>query len=361
MTALTALARARGLSCFEGRDVLVTPVGDVASELGLGEGRTNTNFIATEADGRRSFVRIGSDLPAFGVTRTKEQAAARGAASSGVGAAVLHTEPPDALVCELITGAALTEAELKSALSEDASTLLPALTSTLRRLHATPLPPAMAPAEDEAPCWAPPDLKRWLAYGRSGGFNRLPLFDDADALVAAVERFAGPLPGPPRFCHFDLLPDNFVVSRSLPSSGPPTVTVVDFEYANAGQPLMDLTVLAMGASLNEAEERKLLASYLELPALDEPTYARFGACTRSRSLRKPSLASTVAVLTMLPFHPGTVALKTLATLRETLWGVTAEVSGSSALTPAEAVAYTDQNYEKYLEARARFVALDADR
>ena len=46
----------------------------------------------------------------------------------------------------------------------------------------------------------------------------------------------------------------------------------------------------------------------------------------------------------------------LATLRETFWGVTAEVSGTSALSAEAAVAYTDENYAKFLTARKDFEA-----
>ena len=42
-------------------------------------------------------------------------------------------------------------------------------------------------------------------------------------------------------------------------------------------------------------------------------------------------------------------------LRETLWGVTAELSGSSALGADEAVSYADLNYAKFVRARAALV------
>ena len=56
-------------------------------------------------------------------------------------------------------------------------------------------------------------------------------------------------------------------------AGGAEVCLVDFEYAAAGQPLMDLAVLCMGCGLEGAEERNLLAAYLEvdLPTAEEPT------------------------------------------------------------------------------------------
>ena len=120
--------------------------------------------------------------------------------------------------------------------------------------------------------------------------------------------FEGPLalaPQPACFCHFDLLPDNFVCARR--PDGPPSVVVVDFEYCNAGQPMMDLAILGMGCNLDAAQESALFCSYLELPALSEAHLATLDV------------------------------VKLLATMRETLWGVVAELSGSSALTPAEGI------------------------
>ena len=50
------------------------------------------------------------------------------------------------------------------------------------------------------------------------------------------------------------------------------------------------------------------------------------------------------------------ALKLLATLRETFWGVTAEWSRTSALSPEAAAAYVDENYAKFTAAREAFEA-----
>jgi len=97
-------------------------------------------------------------------------------------------------------------------------------------------------------------------------------------------------------------------------------------YTNAGQPLTDLAVLSMGCALSAGEERRLVASYLNKDSIDDADAARF------------------------------VALKLLCALRETFWGVTAEVSGASALSPEAAAAYTDENYAKFVDAKAAFEA-----
>lgn len=321
--AAAALSRAKDLSCWEGRAIMVTHVNDVQDDLGLGEGRTNQNFIAKDdATGQRFFVRIGSDLPAYGVSRAKEQAAARAVDASGVGAKVVHSELPDALVCEFVDGRSLTEAEVKKACDGEDAALLASLTATMRRLHATPLPAEIATVAPSAPRWAPPDLTRWLAYAKQGGFVRVPIVEEAEALLSKVEVAAGPLEDA-RFCHFDLLPDNFVCARHADGAAP-TIHIVDFEYCNSGQPLMDLSILAMGCGLTGAQEGALLRSYLEVAELTKQHTITF------------------------------LAVKVLATVRETLWGVVAEVSGSSALAPEEAAKYTDENYAKFEVAKAAF-------
>lgn len=320
-----ALERATNLSCWAA-GVSIVPTSDVVDELGLGCGRTNQNFIATAKDGARFFVRIGQDLPAWGVTRVKEQAAARAAADAGIGAPVIFAELPDVLVTAFVDGRALTEAQVHAAAGGNDERLLNAITTAIRGLHAAPLPKELADLIlPGPPRWAPPDLPRWIAYAKAGGFTRLPLLKDCDETMARAEAFveAGWPAKSPSFCHFDLLADNFVVCDR---GDHVDATIVDFEYTNAGQPLTDLAVLSMGCGLSDDEERRLVASYLQKEALDDADAARF------------------------------VALKMLCALRETFWGVTAEVSGASALSPEAAAAYTDENYAKFLEAKRAFEA-----
>ncbi len=305
----------------------------VSAELELGSGRTNQNFIATrtepDEDGgtpKRFFVRIGSDIPAYGVTRLKEQAAGRAAAAAGIAPQVLFTAH-DAMVTEFADGRTLTDAELKEACATGAaSELLTEVAEAVRKLHATPAPAEIASAADGGnpdSRWAPRDMWGWLELAEEKGYNRLPLIEDARSLVASLEAVAGE-PSDNCFCHYDLLPDNMI---RKPGGG--GVSVIDFEYAGVGQPLMDLAIMSMGCALEPGEEANLLAAYSGSP---------------------PS----VEVLR------GFSALKVLACLRETLWGVTAEVSGASALPAAEAIAYANENFDKLKTFRAAFDKAEAE-
>ncbi|CAE7445007.1 Etnk1 [Symbiodinium sp. KB8] len=300
--------------------MVVRAVGDVREELSLGEGRTNQNFIVDVA-GERSFVRIGSDLPFFGVSRAREQAASRAAHSAGLAPEVRFTSP-DAMVVDFVDGRALTEEDLHEAgRIGPESKVLVALAKALRTLHASPVPPELEAFLKEVGDvgWGGPHLAKWLSYAEEKGYNRLPLLPGLRDLIAELEAIAGPL-GPNTFCHFDLLADNLVLKKDG------SILLVDFEYSAPGQPFMDLAVLAMGCSLTAEEERSLLSAYLG-KELAESDHYRFKA------------------------------VRVLAALRETFWGVTAELSQSSALTAEEAIAYADMNFGKFTSLREEFRSL----
>eukprot|EP00439_Symbiodinium_sp_Y106_P038279 s1464_g4.t1 len=201
-----AMERVVELPCWpEGAEIVVRAVGDVREELSLGEGRTNQNFIVDVA-GDRSFVRIGSDLPFFGVSRAREQAASRAAHSAGLAPEVRWTSP-DAMVVDFVDGRALTEDDLHEAgRSGPDSKVLVALAKALRTLHASPVPSELEAFLKEVGDvgWGGPHLAKWLSYAEEKGYNRLPLLPGLRDLIAELEAIAGPL-GPNTFCHFDLL------------------------------------------------------------------------------------------------------------------------------------------------------------
>lgn len=207
-------------------------------------------------------------------------------------------------------GRTLTEEGLKAACAAGAdSELLRGVAEAVRRLHETPAPPELLSSAAGAAGggagshpgsssrWAPKDMWRWLALAEEKGYERLPVVAEARALVESLEAVAGQ-PADDCFCHFDLLPDNLIRTPPPPPGGTgdaadaAAVCLIDFEYAGVGQSLMDLAIMAMGCSLDPQEEANLLAAYHE------------GQPPSAELLR------------------GFAALKVLACLRETLWGVT---------------------------------------
>lgn len=314
------MERVKSLPCWDSKEVSVRPLKELVEELHLGEGRTNQNFIVEGDGSQHYFVRMGADLPFYGVSRAREQAAARAAEAAGIGPAVRHTEP-DIMVVDFVEGSrALTEADLHEAGQEGpGSSLLRSVAATLRRLHEIPVPKEMEAflAQIGGVGWGGPHLEKWLRYAEEERYSRLPLLSGLRELIEQLNLAAGPM-GPNKFCHFDLLADNLVLKKD-------TILLVDFEYSAPGQPLMDLAVLAMGCSLTAAEERALLSAYLAVDA-SEAELRQFQA------------------------------LRVLAALRETFWGVTAELSKSSALSMEEAVNYTDMNFKKFLELKEAFLS-----
>eukprot|EP00434_Breviolum_minutum_P032014 symbB.v1.2.028313.t2/scaffold2956.1/size66508/2 len=313
--AIGVMERVKVLPCWESQEVAVRPLKELVSELQLGEGRTNQNFIV-DCAASRYFVRLGADLPFYGVSRVREQAAARAAEAAGIAPAVRYTEA-DVMVVDFVEKSrALTEADLHAAGQEGVkSELLRSVGRSLRQLHATPVPEELEAFLREIGTigWGGPHLEKWLRYAEEEKYSRLPLLDGLRSLIDQLNRAAGPL-GPNKFCHFDLLADNLVLKEDG------SILLVDFEYSAPGQPLMDLAVLAMGCSLSSVEEQSLLSAYLDREA------------TEAEGLQ---------------FQ----ALRVLAALRETFWGVTAELSQSSALSMEEAVCYTDMNFQKFVELR----------
>ena len=100
---------------------------------------------------------------------------------------------------------------------------------------------------------APTCLSPWLNLPRTP----LPTKDAAGAPTAT-----------PAFCHLDPLPDNFVRDGER-------MWLIDYEYAAAGQPWMDLAILSMGCELSADAEARLLSAYLQQPSVDAQTMRRF--------------------------------------------------------------------------------------
>lgn len=159
------MERVRGLPCWEGKEVKVRPVKELVEDLQLGEGRTNENFLVDAVDaGRRFFVRLGKDLPFYGVSRAREQSAVRAAHAAGLGPAVRYGEA-DVMVVDFVEGSrALTEDDLRSG-------DLTALGDVLRRLHACPVPPELeAFGKEMAGGWGGPHFEKWLRYAEVRGW-----------------------------------------------------------------------------------------------------------------------------------------------------------------------------------------------
>ncbi|HWU22665.1 MAG TPA: phosphotransferase, partial [Nocardioides sp.] len=84
---------------------------------------------------------------------------------------------------------------------------------------------------------------------------------DRTAVPAPVRDALAVDPEPLVLCHNDLVPDNLVDDGS-------TVTLIDFEYAGAGEPSAELAGLAVGAGFDDARVAALVELYDGGPSPD---------------------------------------------------------------------------------------------
>lgn len=191
-------------------------------------------------------------LPGHGteryIDRVSEAANARAAAAVGLGAEIVFADPASGvMVTRFIDGAVpLSPAALKEAES------LRATVGLLQRLHGSGLPfqgrMNLYPKLDEYLALAPdPSL---LALRREG-----------ERLRAILE----PGWGPPRPCHIDPAPHNFIVSKGRHY-------LLDWEYSALCEPLWDLAGLSIEGEFEPAQDAATLHAYFG--AAGEPWSSR---------------------------------------------------------------------------------------
>ena len=197
-----------------------------------------TNRIFRIARGQEAFT---LRLPGRGteryIDRIAEAANARAANAIGLGAEIIYADPASGvMVTRFIEDAvALSPAALKD------GTSLQATVGLLRRLHESGLAfqgrMNLYPKMDEYLALAPaPAL---LALRREG-----------EKLRPLLERGWGP----PRPCHIDPAPHNFVVADSRRY-------LLDWEYSAMCEPLWDLAGLSIEGEFDEGQDRLMLAAY----------------------------------------------------------------------------------------------------
>lgn len=218
---MTAEAEIEALPFWTGRPAL-TPIEG---------GRTNRNFLAV-ADGRRYFVRSGSDIPYLGISRAAERCAHAMAAAADLAPPIRFAEG-NVLITDFIEG---------TALGPLTDATLAAVARHLKALHGIP-------ADADLPIFCPTSIA--LAY--------LDRLDDADILfdgVALRNRLEN-LPRAAARClvHGDLIPENFI---SRAEGG---LSLIDWEYAGNGLPEIDLALLIANFDLPPDTAQSFIAAY----------------------------------------------------------------------------------------------------
>ncbi len=205
----------------------------------LGGGITNHNF-RIDCDGESYVLRIGGqDTELLGIDRHAEHAAARLAASLGIGPEVIaFIEPEGYLVTRFVEGKPAPPEELRrpGALRETAG--------LLQRVHGgSPLPTRFDSFRV---------VEAYRATAVAHGVSVPAAYDAAKARADQIERELGPRPEHP--CHNDLLNANFIRS-------PDGIRIVDWEYAGMGDRFFDLANFSVNHELSPQETDLLLEAY----------------------------------------------------------------------------------------------------
>jgi thiamine kinase-like enzyme len=204
-------------------------------------GLTNRNYAVT-VDGRRMFVRVpGADSSLLAIDRGNELANTLAAATTGVGAPVMHSLPEHGvIVLDWIEGVTMSNALL------GVEGMPERVASSLRRLHAGP-----RFSHDF-------DMFRTSEYylgvvdargipvpaGYREHLHRLPELEAALAVR--------PLPTVP--CHNDLLAENYLDDGT-------SIRIVDYEYSGNNDPCFELGNTCQELGWDDARIEGLCAAY----------------------------------------------------------------------------------------------------
>jgi thiamine kinase-like enzyme len=265
----TTEAQIRALPCWSG-SIDITP---------LTGGITNRNYHVRDRTPQASVVRLGRDIPAHGVMRFNELAAARAAHAAGISPEVIHAGS-GCLVSRFIEGVVFTPDRVRDPAH------LPRIVDLVRRCHQE------IPRHFDGPAlifWVLQVNRQYLRFLEAHGSNpfdvTLEALDRRNALLASA---LGPVDIV--FGHNDLLAANLIDDGSR-------LWLIDWDYAGFNSPLFDLANLASNNELDEGQEYAMLAQYFDGPV----SAARW---------------------------QGFIAMKCASLLREALWGAVSRLTST---------------------------------
>ena len=205
----------------------------------LGGGITNHNFKVSFGDEAVVLRVAGTNTELLGIDREVEAAAARMAASVGVGPEVVEfVEPEGWLVTRFVEGEPVPPDRMR----EPAN--LRRVADALRTIHAAPVIPGRFDAHRV--------VEAYRETAAAHGVDAPAAFDWAKGVADRIEAARGPHPLVP--CHNDLLNANFIDDGER-------LRIVDWEYAGMGDHFFDLANFSVNHELGEAQDRELLDAY----------------------------------------------------------------------------------------------------
>lgn len=229
-------------------DVLTGIPGFSAARIirSLSNGPTNRSF-EVALDSRRFVLRLDKPRAAeLGRDREAEKQICTTLAAAGLAPEPVFFEPSKGVYLRpYLQGRAWSADDVREPEN------LRRLAAVLRQLHAIPAPP-----------------HRFDPLAAARRYAEQLDTDGARKLLRTVEAAAGNLPEfTPALCHNDLVCQNILEANPL--------TLIDWEYAGAGDPIFDLAVVLEHHRLDQQLEEVLLASYLRCsPASSQVSHLR---------------------------------------------------------------------------------------
>jgi thiamine kinase-like enzyme len=195
----------------------------------------------------------GAGTEMLGIDRRHEEAAARMAASIGVGPEVVDVVRPEGfLITRFIEGEPIPVERMRE------PELVAAVAAALRRIHRGPAIPGRFDAHRVVEAYRD---------GAAGLGVRIP--DDYDWALAwsrRIEAARGARPSVP--CHNDLLNANFLLEDGR------TVRIVDWEYLGMGDPFFDLGNFSVNHVFDVEHDETLLTAYAGRSDAGDPASLR---------------------------------------------------------------------------------------
>lgn len=206
----------------------------------LAGGMTNHNYLVSQGSSR-FVVRKGGDIPAHGIMRFNEVAAATAAFAAGIGPEVLHAGS-GFMVSRFVEGAVLVPAQLRD------PAMLTRVCEILRRCHHE------IPKHWSGPAlmfWVFQVIRSYVARLKSEGASVTSL-DRHAAVAEKLESSVGPIVV--AFGHNDLLAANFIDDGTR-------LWLIDWDYAGFNSPLFDLANLSSNNGFSRDSDGALLSTY----------------------------------------------------------------------------------------------------
>jgi thiamine kinase-like enzyme len=205
-------------------------------------GITNRNYGVEQADGQRFAVRLGQDIPAHGVMRFNEQAAAQAAAKAGISPKI-HFTAPGVLVSRLLPGRTLTPEEIRR--PENRSRII----ALLKTCHGSMAEHLRGPL---LAFWVFHIIRSYISDLTESGSRIAEHLQELGALNAWLEQTVGTVKL--AFAHNDLLAGNIFDDGAR-------LWLLDWDYAGFNTPLFDLANLSSNNGFTRQDDEALLTDY----------------------------------------------------------------------------------------------------